>query len=124
MKCEICGKEIEKSSYSSAILCSSECFGKHFWNEIVKDKNNRIIINGNCYVDGGNKPNAIHTSWLGFEGIEFAIETLEKQEPKVPITIRKSKDLIVLECPNCGRESIPRNKPCWWCGQALDWSST
>ena len=59
MKCEICGKEIEKSSYSNAILCSSECFGKHFWNEIVKDKNNRIIINGNCYVDGGNKPNAI-----------------------------------------------------------------
>lgn len=51
MKCEICGKEIEKSSYSSAILCSSECFGKHFWNEIVKDKNNRIIINGHCYVD-------------------------------------------------------------------------
>lgn len=74
MKCEICGKEIEKSSYSSAILCSSECFGKHFWNEIVKDKNNRIIINGNCYVDGGNKPNAIHTSWLGFDGNRFNIE--------------------------------------------------
>lgn len=59
------------------------------------------------------------------EEIEFAIKALEKQEPKVPITIRKSKDLIVFECPNCGRESIPRNKPCcWWCGQALDWSST
>ncbi|MFR2207335.1 MAG: hypothetical protein ACLS59_07335 [Clostridia bacterium] len=74
MKCEICGKEIEKSSYSSAILCSSECFGKHFWNEIVKDKNNRIIINGHCYVDGGNKPDAIHTSWLGFNGNKFNIE--------------------------------------------------
>lgn len=60
-----------------------------------------------------------------YEGIDFAIEALEKQEPKVPITIRKSKDLIVFECPNCGRESISRNKPCcWWCGQALDWSST
>lgn len=59
------------------------------------------------------------------KGIEFAIEALEKQEPKVPITIRKSKDLIVFECPNCGRESIPRNKPCcWWCGQALDWCPT
>lgn len=55
----------------------------------------------------------------------IAIKALEKQEPKVPITIRKSKDLIVFECPNCGRESVPRNKPCcWWCGQALDWSST
>lgn len=59
------------------------------------------------------------------KGIEFAIKALEKQEPKVPITIRKSKDLIVFECPNCGRESIPRNKPCcWWYGQALNWSST
>lgn len=74
MKCEICGKEIEKSSYSNAVLCSSECFYKHFWNEIVKDKENRIIIKGNCYIDGGNKPNETHSSWLGFNGYVFNIE--------------------------------------------------
>lgn len=59
------------------------------------------------------------------KGIEFAIEALEKQEPKVLVTIIRNKGLIGFECPNCRRESIPLNKPCcWWCGQALDWSST
>lgn len=59
------------------------------------------------------------------KGIELAIEALEKQKPKVPVTIIRNKGLIGFECPNCGRESILLNKPCcWWCGQALDWSST
>lgn len=57
-----------------------------------------------------------------YEGIEFAIKALEKQEPKVPVTIIRSKDMIGYKCPECGQDSIPINKPCcWWCGQALNW---
>lgn len=56
------------------------------------------------------------------KGIELAIEALEKQNPKVPVTILRNKDLIGYKCPNCWQDNIPLNKPCcWWCGQALNW---
>lgn len=65
MKCIICGKEIEKSLYMNADLCSSECFGVNFWNECLDDK--AIIIDGVCYHDGGKKPIG-YSGFLGFGG--------------------------------------------------------
>ena len=38
IKCCICGKEIEKSQFLGVVLCSSECFHKKFWNDIVNEK--------------------------------------------------------------------------------------
>lgn len=49
MKCIICGKEIEESAYSNKVLCSSECFHKNFWNEIVDEKDLHTIIDGVSY---------------------------------------------------------------------------
>lgn len=72
MKCKICGKEFNKRRYYND-TCSSECFTKAFWNEVLAD--NPIIIDGYCYTDGGNKPNDDPKD-LGFEGYVFTIEFL------------------------------------------------
>ena len=71
MKCVICGKEIEKSMYSNVPLCSSECFHEHFWNDTLDDT--AIIVNGECYHDGGMKPKD-YTGFLGHAGRYFKIE--------------------------------------------------
>ena len=65
MKCVICGKEIEKSKYLHKALCSRECFCIDFWNDCLDDK--AIIINGECYHDGGEKPSN-YRGFLGFAG--------------------------------------------------------
>ena len=73
MKCVICGKEIEKSQYTNAVLCSSKCFNKHFWLEIIAEKDKHIIIDGKCYCDGGNVDEPNHHMFLGFSGRRFWI---------------------------------------------------
>lgn len=70
MKCSICGKEISKSLFNGAILCSDECFNKDFWNKIVLNKQNHIIVNGLCYCDAGDAPNG---KYLGYAGRRFYI---------------------------------------------------
>ena len=71
MKCIICGKEIEQSRYMGAVLCSDECFDVNFWNECLGD--DAIIINGECYHDGGKKPND-YRGFLGHSGRLFKIQ--------------------------------------------------
>lgn len=73
MKCVICGKEIKQSSYSNAILCSSDCFHKHFWKEIIAEKECHIVIDGKCYCDGGNVESPSPYTFLGFAGRKFWI---------------------------------------------------
>jgi hypothetical protein len=71
MKCVICGKEIEKSMYSNKDLCSSECFHEDFWNDCLDDT--AIIVNGECYHDGGRKPEG-YSGFLGHAGRLFKIQ--------------------------------------------------
>ena len=71
MKCVICGKEIEKSQYSNKVLCSTECFHIDFWNDCLDDE--AIIIDGECYHDGGKKPSS-YRGFLGFDVCVFHIE--------------------------------------------------
>lgn len=71
MKCIICGKEVEKSRYSNAALCSSECFSVDFWNNTLDDT--AIIIAGECYHDGGAKPEG-YSGFLGHSGRQFKIK--------------------------------------------------
>ena len=71
MKCVICGKEIEKSKYLHKALCSRECFCIDFWDDCLDDK--AIIINGECYHDGGEKPSN-YRGFLGFAGSVFHIK--------------------------------------------------
>jgi hypothetical protein len=71
MKCEICGKEIEKSKYLGMVICSTECFSVWFWNVTLDDA--AIIINGNCYHDGGIKPSG-YRGFMGYGGHSFTIK--------------------------------------------------
>lgn len=49
MKCEVCGKEIEKSKYTNKLLCSDKCFTTNFWNDIATHKDEYLIIKGSSY---------------------------------------------------------------------------
>ena len=72
-KCKICGKEFEKSIYNDNLhLCSEKCHSVDFWNQILDD--NAIIIDGECYHAGRNRPNEKHTNLLGFSGRKFKIQ--------------------------------------------------
>ena len=72
-KCKICGKEFEDSPfYDNLHLCSQECFHIDFWNRTLDDR--AIIIDGECYHDGGNAPNEKRTYLLGHAGREFTIQ--------------------------------------------------
>jgi hypothetical protein len=44
MKCSICNKEIEKSKFTNAILCSNECHNDHFWIEKIKLHDDRTVV--------------------------------------------------------------------------------
>jgi len=69
MKCVICGKEIKKSMYMNAVLCSDKCFSKHFWQETLDD--NAIIINGKCYHIGDENDTGY---FRGFGGAKYTIK--------------------------------------------------
>lgn len=77
MECVICGKQIERSSYSNKPLCSSECFHIDFWNEMIKEKDEHIIINGECYCDAGEVKNSSQYAFLGHSGRRFWIRFLD-----------------------------------------------
>lgn len=69
MNCIICGKEIERSVFSNAHLCSSDCFDVNFWNETLDQ--DAIVVNGECYHDFGNNKKIY--GFLGHGGKRFAI---------------------------------------------------
>lgn len=74
MKCEICGKEIEESKYTDTVVCSSTCFGKKFWKDIIVEKEKYIIIHGKCYYDAGNVENPLPHWPIGHGGRRFWIK--------------------------------------------------
>ena len=79
MKCIACNKEIGKSSYSNAVLCSSECFSINFWNEIVQEKEdpNTVIVDGKCYYIGSESDSS---GFRGFGGAKFKINFFDGRE--------------------------------------------
>ena len=72
MRCEICGKEIKESMFIGNNICSTECFTKHFWMKIIKEKDKYIVINGECFYDGGNVNNPSCSRLL--DGFGFALK--------------------------------------------------
>lgn len=80
VKCVICGKEIEKSCYTNVVLCSSECFHRHFWQELIAKNEQHIVISGQCYCDGGEVKNPNHHSILGCDGRRFWIRFFLMEE--------------------------------------------
>ena len=78
MKCEICGKEIEKSMFYDCIICSSECHHKLYWLEKCKqqaeDPYHWTIIDGFSYCFDKKRPiKDSRTDWLGCSGRHFKI---------------------------------------------------
>lgn len=71
MNCEICGKEITESRYTNAVLCSSDCFTRNYWRQIIAEKEKHIIINGHCYCDGGETEES--DKYSGYSGRRFWI---------------------------------------------------
>lgn len=55
--------------------------------------------------------------------IDTAIEALEKQIPKKPISLGEDIDRDVGQCPNCKEiiDTYEDYKYCSDCGQAIDW---
>lgn len=72
MKCEVCGKEIEKSKYYSCCVCSTECFTKAYWLDRIKHKNSKtqVVINGIVYQI--EREDAV--GMRGFDGSKYTIE--------------------------------------------------
>ena len=81
MNCIICGKEIEKSRYTNAVLCSSECecFHINFWNEKVeiKDDPRMARIQGKQYFISIEDKNLLSR---GFSGEKFKIRFFDGRE--------------------------------------------
>lgn len=55
--------------------------------------------------------------------IDTAIEALEKQIPKKPISLGEDIDRDIGQCPNCKEiiDTYEDYKYCSECGQAIDW---
>lgn len=102
MKCVICGKEIEQSSYGNAVLCSSECFHDHYWQERVNNKESKkqVIIGGNVYQIGDEDSTSC---FRGFGGSRFEIEFFDGR--KVTTTNLWSNG----EIPEKFKEQLPDN---------------
>lgn len=71
MKCIICGKEIEQSSFNHKVICSSECFDIDFWNDKVLNKSQHLIIEGGCYFIGQEEDIG---RFRGYDGRKFVIQ--------------------------------------------------
>ncbi len=78
MKCIVCNKEINKSMFNNAILCSSECFHINFWNELadIKDDPHVVRVDGVHYYIG----NETQRGTRGFGGAKFHIKFFDGRE--------------------------------------------
>lgn len=102
MKCEICGKEIEKSTYGSlAVLCDNdECFQKWFWKNLVNTQNNYIIKDHKCYHIKDEKSRDF---FRGFGGTKFEINMIDGG------TLITTNLWFVGEVPEELRDDLPDN---------------
>lgn len=75
MICIVCGKEFDHKMYYGEYsdCCSGECFTKKFWNNIIAEKNEHIIVNGTCYAIAPAPINGFY----GFGGRRFKIKMLD-----------------------------------------------
>ena len=84
------------------MLCGSECFKKHYWNQIVKEKEEHIVINGVCYCDDGDRPER-NAPFLGHSGRRFWIKYLDGR------TITTNNLWYQGEIPEEYRSALPDN---------------
>lgn len=100
MRCEVCGKEIERSSYANAVLCSSECYTINFWNEKIALKDHKQVarINGVHYW--------IEERETGFKGFDGAKHTIQFNDGRIVETDNLWTQGAI---PEKYREALPDN---------------
>lgn len=78
MICKICGKEFNKRCYCPPYdeICSSICFSKNFWLEIIQEKDKHLIVKGECYCLG----NEDSLGPRGCGGRKFRLRNLQTGE--------------------------------------------
>lgn len=78
MICEICGKEFDGKTYYGEYsdCCSGKCFTKKFWNNIVAEKDEHIVVDGTCYAIAPAPINGFY----GFDGRKFKIKMFDTGE--------------------------------------------
>lgn len=84
MICEICGKEFDVPYYSNKYknICSSKCFEDKFWQDIIKEKDEHVVIKGECYYFDKSEPivDVNKKAFVGFSGRRFKIKMLDTGE--------------------------------------------
>ena len=75
MICIICGKEFDGKAYYGEYsdCCCHECFTKKFWNNIIAEKDEHIVVDGTCYAIATTPTNGSY----GFGGRRFKIKMLD-----------------------------------------------
>ena len=75
MICIICGKEFDGKAYYGEYsdCCCYKCFTKKFWNNIIAEKDEHIVVDGTCYAIASSPINGFR----GFGGRGFRIKMLD-----------------------------------------------
>lgn len=78
MVCEICGKNFEHKMYYGEYsnCCSGRCFTRKFWNNIMEEKDEHVIVDGTCYAIANTPTNG----FCGFGGSRFKIKMFDAGE--------------------------------------------
>lgn len=78
MVCEICGKNFEHKMYYGEYsnCCSGRCFTRKFWNNIMEEKDEHVIVDGTCYAIANTPING----FCGFGGCRFKIKMFDTGE--------------------------------------------
>ena len=102
MICEICGKEFDGKTYYGEYsdCCSGKCFTKKFWNNIVAEKDEHIVVDGTCYATAPAPINGFY----GFDGRKFKIKMFDTGE-----VIETNNLWCQGEIPAEYREKLPNN---------------
>ena len=103
IRCIICNKQIEKSSYAHKNICGSECFAIDYWNDkVLLQDNPRVVrVNGEHYYIGKEslEKNNNNKSFNGFGGRKFVVKFFDGRfvkttnlwhNGKIPKEFRKS----------------------------------
>ena len=82
-RCVICGKVIKDGDYyigsvNGDVCCSDECHEKYFWNNIIKDADSHIVVDGLCYTVDRTRYDS--TMYNGFAGKVFWIKKFNGEE--------------------------------------------
>ena len=72
MRCCVCGKVIDTSLYVRP-MCSSECYMKRYWMDIIEEKEDHVIIEGRCCFIA---PEHDTTRPRGHSGRKFILKSL------------------------------------------------